>query len=73
MALAGKARTESIGFNGAFYAWESQETGDDACTYFNIGDPHTGRDLRTHFRDKQIHISGDVAIAIWEYFKTNRR
>lgn len=64
-----KARTESIGFNGAFYAWESQETGDDACTYFNIGDPHTGRDLRTHFRDKQVHISGDVAIAMWEYFK----
>ena len=64
-----KALTEGPGFRGAFYAWESQETGDDACTYFNIGDPFTGRDLRTHFRDKQVHISGDVAIAMWEYFK----
>jgi nigerose phosphorylase len=64
-----KAASEGIGYRGAFYAWESQETGDDACTYFNIGDPHTGRDLRTHFRDKQIHISGDVAVAMWEYFK----
>ncbi len=64
-----KAKTESIGFEGAFYAWESQDDGDDACTYFNIGDPNTGRDLRTHFRDKQVHISGDVAIAMWEYFK----
>jgi nigerose phosphorylase len=64
-----KARTESTGFDGAFYAWESQDDGDDACTYFNIGDPFTGRDLRTHFRDKQVHISGDVAIAMWEYFK----
>lgn len=64
-----KARTEGPGYRGAFYAWESQETGDDACTYFNIGDPFTGRDLRTHFRDKQVHISGDVAIAIWEYFR----
>jgi nigerose phosphorylase len=64
-----KAKTEGAGFRGAFYAWESQETGDDACTYFNIGDPHTGRNLRTHFRDKQVHISGDVAIALWEYFK----
>ena len=64
-----KARTEGPGYKGAFYAWESQETGDDACTYFNIGDPFTGRDLRTHFRDKQVHISGDVAIAMWEYFK----
>ncbi len=64
-----KAKTEGAGFKGAFYAWESQETGDDACTYFNIGDPFTKRDLRTHFRDKQVHISGDVAIAMWEYFK----
>jgi kojibiose phosphorylase len=64
-----KARTEGVGFRGAFYAWESQETGDEACTYFNIGDPITGRDLRTYFRDKQVHISGDIAIAMWEYFK----
>jgi kojibiose phosphorylase len=64
-----KAKTEGVGYRGAFYAWESQETGDDACTYFNIGDPFTGKDLRTHFRDKQVHISGDVAIAMWEYFK----
>ena len=64
-----KAKTEGPGFRGAYYAWESQETGDDACTYFNIGDPFTKRDLRTHFRDKQVHISGDVAIAMWEYFR----
>jgi nigerose phosphorylase len=36
-----KAKTEGLGYRGAFYAWESQETGDDACTYFNIGDPST--------------------------------
>jgi kojibiose phosphorylase len=64
-----KALTEGAGYRGAFYAWESQETGDDACTYFNIGDPLTKRELRTHFRDKQVHISGDIAIAMWEYFK----
>jgi nigerose phosphorylase len=64
-----KAKTEGVGYRGAFYAWESQETGDDACTYFNIGDPFTGRALRTYFRDKQVHISGDVAIAMWDYFR----
>jgi len=64
-----KAKTEGAGYRGAFYAWESQDTGDDACSYFNVGDPFTGRELRTHFRDKQVHISGDVAIAMWEYFK----
>ena len=64
-----KAMSEGSGYRGAFYAWESQESGDDACTYFNIGDPITGRELRTHFRDKQVHISGDVAITMWQYFK----
>src|ERR1017187_5180848 len=64
-----KAKTEGRGYRGAFYAWESQETGDDACTYYNIGDPSTGRALRTYFRDKQVHISGDVAIAMWDYFR----
>jgi len=64
-----KAKTEGRGNRGAFYAWESQETGDDACAYYNIGDPFTGRELRTYFRDKQVHISGDVAIAMWDYFR----
>ncbi len=64
-----KAKSEGPGYRGAFYAWESQETGDDACSYFNIGDPITGRELRTHFRDKQVHISGDVAMALWRYFE----
>jgi kojibiose phosphorylase len=64
-----KAQSEGGGYRGAFYAWESQDTGDDACSYFNIGDPITGRELRTHFRDKQVHISGDVAIAMWRYFE----
>ncbi|HEY4301570.1 MAG TPA: glycosyl hydrolase family 65 protein [Candidatus Didemnitutus sp.] len=64
-----KARTEVPGYRGAFYAWESQDTGDEACTYYNVGDPFTGRELRTYFRDKQVHISGDVAIALWEHFK----
>jgi kojibiose phosphorylase len=64
-----KAKTEGPGYRGAFYAWESQDTGDDACMYCNIGDPFTGRDLRTHFRDKQVHISGDVALAMWTYFQ----
>ena len=64
-----KAKSEGTGYRGAFYAWESQETGDEACTYFNVGDPVTKRELRTYFRDKQVHISGDVAIAMWEYFR----
>ncbi|MCX7656824.1 MAG: glycoside hydrolase family 65 protein, partial [Treponemataceae bacterium] len=50
-----------------FYAWESQESGDDACSLFNVIDVFTGRPIRTYFRDKQIHINGDIVYAIKKY------
>ncbi|AWI09956.1 glycoside hydrolase family 65 protein [Ereboglobus luteus] len=64
-----RRKAADLGFRGAFYAWESQETGDDACTYFNVTDVFTGRPLRTYFRDKQVHVSADVAVAIWNYYR----
>ena len=62
-----KRKARSLGYRGAFYAWESQESGDEACTLFNITDVLTGRPLRTYFADKQVHISADVAHALWDY------
>lgn len=62
-----KAKAAEYGFQGAYYPWEGQEGGYDACTLFNITDVFTGRPMRTYFRDKQIHISGDVAWAVWKY------
>jgi len=63
-----RRKAAEYGFEGAFYAWESQETGDDACTHFNVSDVFTGRPMRTHFRDKQIHISAAVAHGFWRYY-----
>ena len=62
-----KRKAAEYGFRGAFYAWESQETGDDACTHFNVTDVFTGRPMRTYFRDKQVHISADIVYAIQKY------
>lgn len=62
-----RRKAADYGFRGAFYAWESQETGDDACTLFNVTDVFTGRPMRTYFRDKQIHISADIVHAIKNY------
>lgn len=68
-ALDGARRkARQYGFRGAFYAWESQDAGDDACTLFNITDVFTNRPMRTYFRDKQVHISGDIAHAFWQYY-----
>lgn len=63
------AKAASYGYEGAFYAWESQEGGFDATSDYNITDVFTKRPMRTYFKDKQIHISGDIAYAIWEYVK----
>lgn len=42
-----RRKAAEYGYEGAFYAWESQETGDDACTLFNVNDVFTGRPMRT--------------------------
>lgn len=67
--LAGaKKKAKAYGYSGAFYAWESHADGRDACSDFNITDVFTGRPVRTYFKDKQIHISADIAHAMWQYY-----
>ena len=60
-------KAKYYGWQGAFYAWESQEGGYDACTDYNVTDVFTGRPMRTYFKDKQVHISAAVARAIMFY------
>ncbi len=60
-------KARQYGWQGAFYAWESQEGGFDGCSDYNVTDVFTGRPMRTFFRDKQVHISSAVARAIMQY------
>ena len=60
-------KAKHYGWQGAFYAWESQEGGYDGCTDYNVTDVFTGRPMRTFFKDKQVHISSAVARAIMLY------
>lgn len=62
-----KEKAASYGFDGAFYAWESQEGGFDACSDYNIVDVFTKRPVRTFFRDKQVHISSAIVYAFDKY------
>lgn len=67
-ALTGaKEKAKRFGYQGAFYAWESQEEGREACSLYNVTDALTGEPVRTYFADKQIHISGDVGLSIIRY------
>ncbi len=60
-------KAKHYGWQGAFYAWESQEGGYDGCSDYNVTDVFTGRPMRTFFKDKQVHISAAVARAIMQY------
>jgi kojibiose phosphorylase/nigerose phosphorylase len=62
-------KAAEYGFRGAFYPWESQEGGAEGCTNYNVVDVFTNRPVRTYFRDKQIHISADIAYAFWRYYE----
>lgn len=63
------AKAKSYGYEGAFYAWESQADGRDATSDYNVTSVFTGRPMRTYFKDKQIHISAAVAMAIWSSYQ----
>lgn len=66
--LAGaEKKAKDYGYEGAFYAWESQEGGYDACSDYNVTDVFTNRPMRTYFKDKQIHISGAVVYGLIHY------
>jgi len=61
-------KAASYGYEGAFYAWESQN-GYDACSDFNVTDVFTNRPVRTYFKDKQIHVSAAVALALFDTYR----
>ena len=65
-----KEKAKGYGYDGAFYAWESQEGGFDACSDYNVVDVFTKRPMRTFFKDKQVHISSAVVYGIGKYLKT---
>jgi trehalose/maltose hydrolase-like predicted phosphorylase len=62
-----RRKAQGLGYRGAYYAWQSQETGDETCALYVFDDPRTGQKIRSYFADEQIHISSDVVYAVWQY------
>ncbi len=62
-----KTKAAEYGLDGAYYAWESQEGGFEACSDYNVVDVFTKRPMRTYFRDKQYHVSAAVVYGIMKY------
>ena len=63
------AKAKGFGYEGAFYAWESQDDGLEQCSKYNVTDPVTNEPIRTYFDEKQIHISADIVLAIDYYIQ----
>jgi kojibiose phosphorylase len=60
-----RAKAKRLGYDGAFYAWTSGKTGEELFPDYFFEDVLTGRKIRNHFNDWQIHISPDIVYAIW--------
>ncbi len=56
------------GYQGAQYAWESAETGDEVTPRWAVG-PDGEELVRIWCGDIEIHVTADVAYAIWQYWQ----
>ncbi|MEX2444929.1 MAG: glycosyl hydrolase family 65 protein [Alkalispirochaeta sp.] len=62
-----RKKARELGFAGAYYAWISGDSGEEICPSFFFKDVISGRPIRTHFNDWQIHVSPDISYTIWKY------
>ncbi len=62
-------KAKHYGYLGAYYAWESQEKGYDACSDYNMTDAMTGEPVRTYFKEKQVHVNGAMVYALVKYLE----
>ncbi|MFW5979550.1 MAG: glycosyl hydrolase family 65 protein [Halanaerobium sp.] len=63
-----RKKAEDLGYAGAFYAWISGKSGKELCPSFFFKDVISGRKIRNHFNDWQIHVSPDISYTIWKYY-----
>ncbi len=61
-----RAKAKANGYRGAQYAWESADTGEEACPK-TLPHPITGEPVRIWCGDLQDHISADVVYAVNTY------
>jgi kojibiose phosphorylase len=68
--LAGaRAKAARLGYRGAFYAWESTDSGDETTPSLALGPD--GEAIRILTGEQELHISADVAFAVWSYWEAS--
>jgi trehalose/maltose hydrolase-like predicted phosphorylase len=64
---AARAKARQLGYQGAFYAWESADTGEEATPRGLIG--RDGKEIIYPVATDEVHISAAVAYAVWQYWE----
>lgn len=65
---AAREKARRAGYKGAMYAWESADTGEDVTPAAII--MPTGEVLQVRNAEMEVHITADIAYAVWQYWKT---
>jgi len=64
---AARAKAVRLGWRGAFYAWESADTGAEACPDQVIAPDRHVVDILNGVQEQ--HVSADIAYAVWQYWQ----
>jgi kojibiose phosphorylase len=62
-----RRKAARLGYDGAYYAWISGDTGDELCPDVFFSDVLTGREIRNHFNVWQIHVAPDIVTTVARY------
>lgn len=63
-----RRKASKQGYRGACFAWESTVTGDDV-TPAKILLKSTGKEIPIFTGSQQIHVTADIAYAVWRYWE----
>jgi trehalose/maltose hydrolase-like predicted phosphorylase len=64
---AARAKAASMGYQGALYAWESADTGEETTPERVVGSDGAMIEILTGKMEQ--HISADIAYAVWQYWR----
>jgi kojibiose phosphorylase len=64
---AARDKARAAGYQGAMYAWESADTGEDVTPTTAI--TPGGEVIPIRNGEMEVHITADIAYAVWQYWK----
>jgi beta-phosphoglucomutase len=64
-----RRKAQEAGYQGAMFAWESADTGDEVTPRWVPDAKREGELIRIWCGDLEVHITADVAYAVWHYWQ----